>query len=245
MTNKTKIPKLRFKEFSWEWREVRLGEVCIKGTSNISANTLENNNWDFKIYWATWVLKNIDFYDEKDNYLAIVKDWAGVWRLLYCEWKSSTLWTLDKLKPKKWIILYFLFTLLKNINFWKYVVWSTIPHIYFKDYKKEKLKLPSTLEQNKIASFLSSLDEKIENIKEKRKALLKYKKWIMQKIFKQEIRFKDEDWKDFEGWEVMNFLDIFISIPTKNHQIYNSEILDNWNYKVVDQWKKKDSLIFK
>jgi type I restriction enzyme S subunit len=60
---------------------------------------------------------------------------------------------------------------------------------------------PSLEEQTKIANFISSVDEKINFLKEKKELLEDYKKGIMQKIFNQEIRFKDDNGNDFEKWQ--------------------------------------------
>lgn len=60
---------------------------------------------------------------------------------------------------------------------------------------------PSLEEQTKIANFLSSVDEKLNLLKEKKSLLEEYKKGIMQKIFNQEIRFKDDNGEDFGDWE--------------------------------------------
>ena len=64
-----------------------------------------------------------------------------------------------------------------------------------------KLTLPSLNEQTKIANFLSSIDEKLNLLKEKKSLLEDFKKGIMQKIFNQEIRFKDDNGNDFAKWE--------------------------------------------
>ena len=59
---------------------------------------------------------------------------------------------------------------------------------------------PTLPEQNKIADFLSEIDKKINLLKEKKSLLEDYKKGIMQKIFSQEIRFKDDNGKNYKNW---------------------------------------------
>jgi type I restriction enzyme S subunit len=64
----------------------------------------------------------------------------------------------------------------------------------------DKIFVPSVAEQKKITVFLNTLDKKIEQLKEKKKLLEEYKKGIMQKIFSQELRFKDDNGKEFPKW---------------------------------------------
>ena len=63
------------------------------------------------------------------------------------------------------------------------------------------LKLPSKEEQTKIASFLSAVDEKISQLTKKHELLSQYKQGMMQKLFSQEIRFKADDGSEFGEWE--------------------------------------------
>lgn len=66
---------------------------------------------------------------------------------------------------------------------------------------KVKVKLPSLEEQTKIANFLSNVDNIIEEQEGKVKDLEQYKKGMMQKIFKQEVRFRDENGGEYPEWE--------------------------------------------
>ena len=70
-------------------------------------------------------------------------------------------------------------------------------------------------EQTKIAEFLSAVDDKISQLSRQLELLNQYKKGVMQKIFSQEIRFKNDNGEDFGEWEEVKFSDIFIEIKDK------------------------------
>ena len=72
---------------------------------------------------------------------------------------------------------------MSNIDFSKYITGSTIPHIYFKDYKNEDIQLPCLKEQTAIANFLSSLDEKINAVQQQIEKTEAWKKGLLQKMF--------------------------------------------------------------
>jgi len=166
-----------------DWEEKKLGEVANKKSSNISANKIEENFGDYIIYGASGVLKKIDFYKEENDYVSIIKDGAGVGRLLFCKGKSSVLGTMEIISPKKEVDTYFLFCLLSNIDFVKYITGSTIPHIYFKDYSKELCGIPCLAEQTKIASFLSAIDDKINHCQAQITHTEVWKKGLLQQMF--------------------------------------------------------------
>ncbi|EPQ9456930.1 restriction endonuclease subunit S [Enterobacter cloacae complex sp. 2024EL-00711] len=69
--------------------------------------------------------------------------------------------------------------------------------------------LPDYVEQSKIADFLSSVDEKIKLLNKQYYLLCQYKKGMMQKIFSQEVRFKDNNGRSFPKWTMKIFSDFF------------------------------------
>jgi len=166
-----------------DWEEKRLGDVASKKSSSLAANELESNEGEYSVFGASGYIKSIDFYDEKEAYIAIVKDGAGVGRLLLCEAFTSVLGTLDKIKPSGLAHIGFLVAYMSRIHFPKYVIGSTIPHIYFKDYAREKLQLPCLEEQQKIADFLASIDNKVEQVGAQLEQAKTFKKGLLQQMF--------------------------------------------------------------
>lgn len=170
------------KEFG-EWGMKKLGEIVDKKSSNISANKIEENTGRYIIYGASGILKKIDFYKEEDDYISIIKDGAGAGRLFYCLGRSSVLSTMEIITPKIGLNTYYLYCLLSNIDFTKYITGSTIPHIYFKDYSSEICNLPTLPEQTKIANFLSAIGEKISHCQVQITKMEQYKKGLLQQLF--------------------------------------------------------------
>ena len=83
--------------------------------------------------------------------------------------------------------------------------------------KNFELIFPPKEEQTKIASFLSAVDEKINQLTQKHQLLSQYKQGMMQKLFSQKMRFKAEDGSEFGEWECIQANSIFENYSNKNH----------------------------
>lgn len=144
----------------WEWK--KLEDVCRKDSSNISLKIIENDNGIYPIYGAKGLIKTISSYRIEEPYIAIIKDGAGVGRVMICDEKSSIIATMQYLIPKNNVSLKFLFYFLSIIDFSQYINGATIPHIYYKDYKNNPFPLPPLEEQKRIVTKLDNLFAKID-----------------------------------------------------------------------------------
>jgi len=198
-------PELRFKGFSGDWVEKRLGEVgkFFKG-KGLSKSILTKNGKKCILYgelFTTYkevITQIISKTNVKEGFLSkkgdILLPSSTTTKGIDLA-KASAIFEDNVLlggdiiiiRPNKNICSIFLSYILNHLkrkDIGKLATGMTIYHIYPKNLKKLKLHLPPTLaEQQKIASFLSSIDEKIELNENKLERLKAYKKGLLQKMF--------------------------------------------------------------
>ncbi|MGB4499420.1 MAG: restriction endonuclease subunit S [Methylococcaceae bacterium] len=93
---------------------------------------------------------------------------------------------------------------------------------------KIKIGIPTLPEQNKIANFLTAIDEKIAQLSQTAQLLTDYKKGVMQQIFSQQLRFKDDDGREFAEWERITFSDFV----TERSEISNDDSLPTYSLTI-------------
>ena len=137
---------------------IELGELCDKGTSNLAQKDLLIDSGRYPVYGAAGEITKVDFYQQSKPYLGIVKDGAGVGRVMRLPSNSSVIGTLQYIFPKENVDIKYLYYLIKYLDLGKSNTGATIPHIYFKDYKKRKVRAKSYNEQKYIGKIFKLIE---------------------------------------------------------------------------------------
>jgi type I restriction enzyme, S subunit len=215
MSKQVNIPTLRFPEFNGEWEKKKLGEVAeiIMGQSpdgdsyNIIGEgiPLINGPVEFTEKYPVkikWTSKPTKYCQDKDVLFCVRGSTTGRMNIAndkYCIGRGVAAIRANKLSTSLFVEL----ILIKNLEgILSYTTGSTFQNIDSKSLKEFQSNFPTLPEQTKIANFLTAVDEKLQTLKKKKSGLENYKKGVMQRLFSQTLRFKDENGKGFPDWEV-------------------------------------------
>jgi type I restriction enzyme S subunit len=137
---------------------------------------------------------------------------------------NGKIWTVDTLfytHSFKNSFPRFVYNLFQRVNWKQHNEAGGVPSLSKSTIEQINLNLPTLPEQTRIADFLTLVDSKLNQLKQKKSLLEQYKKGVMQKIFAQEIRFKITNAAgeliEPPDWEEKNGGDLFESISNKNH----------------------------
>ena len=181
--------------------KVKLFDVCDRGTSNYTQKDLDKLYGEYPIYGAGGFIKNIDTYQQDKEYIAVVKDGAGIGRTMFLPAKSSVIGTLQYILPKNNIEAKFLYYVIKAMHLERFYTGTTIPHIYFKDYQQEEFELPDKTEQKQIIRIF----ENLEGIIKKRQYQLQELDTLIKSRF---VEMFGDPVRNSKGWVKKPFLDM-------------------------------------
>jgi type I restriction enzyme S subunit len=221
------VPQLRFSLFTKGWVNSKLGDLGVfKGGGTPSTN--KKTYWKGDIPWisSSDITENDIFNINIKRYISneAIDDSAtkiitansvlfvarvGIGKLAVSKVKLCTSQDFANLQPKKdnsIFIAYYFLSKVKLLH--QYAQGTSIKGFTTGDLKSIPIILPSIPEQQKIASFLSDVDKVITKLTKKKELLEQYKKGIMQKIFNQELRFKDENGSKYPNWEEKQLRDV-------------------------------------
>ena len=109
----------------------------------------------------------------------------------------------------------------KKMELAKMAQGNSVVHLYPNQLKTLEIWIPLIDEQTKIADFLSTIDEKIKLLTQQHYLLGQYRKGLIQNILSKELRFKDENEKEFPEWNLVrlgNYLIRYNEKSTENNQ---------------------------
>lgn len=178
------------------WEMMTLGDVVNKGSSNISLNKVKDDEGEYPLFSAKGLNKSISFFHQEKEYLAIIKDGAGIGRVSKHPAKSSVVATMQYLIPKEGFDIGFIQYFLNGIDFQKHRQGSTIPHVYFKDYKSEPFPLLSLPEQQRIVAILDKAFAAIETAKANATQNLLNAKELFESYLQNVFENKGDDWEE-------------------------------------------------
>ena len=144
---------------------IELAELCDKGSSNLAQKDLVFDSGIYPVYGAPGEITKVDFFHQSKPYLGLIKDGAGVGRVMQLPANSSVIGTIQYIFPKENVDLKYLYYLIKYLDLGKANTGATIPHIYFKDYKKRKVKVREYSEQKHIGQILELIDNHLRTYK--------------------------------------------------------------------------------
>lgn len=219
---KKAVPELRFPEFEGNWDKTTLGKISDKPNYGVGASAI---SFDGKHKYLR--ITDIDEhtrsffpnpltspdsgitpeYKLKENDIVFARTGASVGKSYLYKKEDGELYFAGYLirfsiKKANSKFIYYV-TLTSNYSRWVVItsMRSGQPGINAEEYSRFYFGIPPLPEQEKIAQFLSACDEKLNALRRKRELLETYKRGVMQQIFTQKIRFKNDDGSDFPDWE--------------------------------------------
>ncbi len=247
------VPKLRFKEFKGKWESKELGQVASI-TSGGTPKRTKPEYWSGDIPWVTTSLVDFNLITKADEYITKEGLANSSAKLFPKDTLLMAMYGQGKTRGKVAILgiesttnqacaAILINKDLLDIQF----VFQNLSDRYdeIRDLsntggqenlsagliKEIAINLPSFKEQTKIADFLMAVDEKIAQLTQKCELLARYKKGVMQQLFSQDLRFKDDCDRAFPEWEYILIGEI---INFENGKAHESSITDNGNYIVVN-----------
>ncbi|ADI96988.1 TPA: restriction endonuclease subunit S [Staphylococcus aureus] len=227
-TQTKNVPELRFPGFEGEWEEKKLGDLGLFQKSYSFSRAKEGNGKTKHIHYGDIHSKFKTVLDSDGNIPNIIEkavfeliqkgdivfadaseDYSDLGKAVMIDFKPNSLISglhTHLFRPLNNAISNFLIFYTKTLSYKKFIRQQGTGISVLGISKKSLLNLNvliprSELEQQKVGKFFSKLDRQIELEEQKIELLQQQKKGYIQKIFSQELRFKDENGDDYPEWE--------------------------------------------
>lgn len=233
---KSLLPQLRFPEFNGEWEDKKL-ETLGSYVGGGTPDSINENLWKGSIPW----ISSSDISEESINQISktrfiteqAVKSSAtklipkgsvlmvsrvGIGKFAVSDEDLCTSQDFTNLISNENEFFTAYYFKARSNRFIRLSQGTSIKGFTTKDIKSAKFAYPMLPEQQKIANFLIAIDTQIQTLEKKKSLLGQYKKGVMQKIFKQELRFQDDDGNAFPEWSKKKLGDLTYKVGKKNKE---------------------------
>ena len=257
MTEQTNTPELRFPEFKGEWEEKKLGDTGVFRKSYSFSRAKEGEGIYRHIHYGDihsklpeivydnnllpQIKENKDFVKVQKGDLIFAdasEDYDDLGKAITLDFNPQNiiaglhthLFTLEKNYDNKFLVNY------TKTNKYRTFIRKVGTGISVLGISKKSLSnfnilTPFIDEQEKIGDFFSKLDRQIELEEEKLELLEQQKRGYMQKVFSQELRFKDEKDDYYSDWENYQLKDLTYY---KNGKGYEKVATTNGKYNIIN-----------
>lgn len=229
------VPKLRFKDENGvdcsEWERKRLKNIASRITRKNSTNEtdlpLTISSIDGLVDQRTYFKKQVASKDMSGYYLLYNGEFAYN-KSYSVGYDFGSIKRLDKYDKGALSTLYICFSLNDTCDsdfvkhFFDSSKWNSqvykncaegarnhgLLNISADDFMSMEINIPSVEEQQKIAYFLTTFDKRITAQQNIIADMEEIKKGLLQKIFSQEIRFKDDNGETYPEWKKKKIADL-------------------------------------
>lgn len=185
-------------------KEVAIKDICKKDSSALKQKELLPEG-KYPVFGASGIAGYLDRYHQKKEYIGIVKDGSGIGRVAFYPAESSLIGTMQYVLPKENYDIRYIGYCLQSLDLSKYKQGAAIPHIYFRDYGEQLVKVTDNWEeQHSIVSRLDSAFSYIDALKANAEKQLNE----ARKLFQAELT---ECMKPKEGWEEKTLKEVGIT----------------------------------
>lgn len=225
---KKSVPELRFPEFQESWEEKRLSELFseFKSGFNITSEDISEKG-AYPVFGGNGLRGYTNSFTHDGFYFLIGRQGAlcgninRVYEKAYIS-EHAIACKANTSSDTEWLAQRLDYYQLNRMS-----ESSAQPGLSVKKLLRFKLVVPSKEEQEKIACFLRAVDMRLNQLRHKHELLQTYKRGVMQKLFSQQIRFKQDDGSNFPDWKkkkLGSFLQEYRErVPAKtNLPIYSS-----------------------
>ncbi|PRZ23433.1 restriction endonuclease subunit S [Flavobacterium granuli] len=226
----SKVPNLRFPQFTEEWNREKIGSILTIGSGkdykHLSKGTIP-------VFGTGGYMTSVNEYLYDGESVCIGRK-GTINKPSYVNGKFWTVDTLFFTHSFQKVVPKFVYYVFEKVNWLKYNEASGVPSLSKSTIEQIEINISCIEEQQKIATFLSLLDSRIQTQNKIIEELKLLKNTLIKKIFSRQLKFKDSNRNDFPEWEVKKIKEVgkFSVGGDLNKLDYKKEKLGKYTYPI-------------